>query len=110
MKKILLIISCLLVCGCGNSKMEEMKKIMEENEYVIVDVRTIDEYNEEHVAGAINIPYDQINTNTNLDKNKVIFVYCKSGARSEVAFNSLSTLGYSVYDLGGIAEIDLPKE
>ena len=45
-----------------------------------------------------------------ISKNKVIFVYCKSGNRSKIAFNTLKNLGYEVYDLGAFTEIDLPKE
>lgn len=112
MKKILIIlIFNLLLCGCNeNSNKDYIKKLMEEHEYIIVDVRTEDEYEESHLVGAINIPYDEINEYINLDKGKVIFVYCKSGNRSGIAFNTLTDLGYTVYDLGALSKIDLPKE
>lgn len=111
MKKILLILSLsLILCGCNNSNQNELEKLMRENEYIIVDVRTIEEYNESHIVGAINIPYDKINENINLDKDKIIFVYCRSGNRSRVAYNTFINLGYNVYDLGAFYEIDLPKE
>lgn len=112
MKKLLLVLSIsLILCGCSDtSKRDEIETIMEENEYIIVDVRTEEEYEEIHVAGAINIPYDEIGESSNLDKDKIIFVYCRSGARSEKAFNTLTNLGYTVYDLGALSEIDLPKE
>lgn len=112
MKKIVLML-CLSLClyGCGNTSNEEdIKKLMSENEYIIVDVRTVEEYEELHIVGAINIPYDEIDENSNLDKDKIIFVYCRSGARSENAFNTLTNLGYTVYDLGALSNIDLPKE
>lgn len=111
MKKILIILTLILgLCGCSDtSSNQDIKKIMEENEYVIIDVRTVEEYKESHLVGAINIPYDEINKNVELDKNKVIFVYCKSGTRSEIAYNNLKTSGYTVYDLGAFSLIDLPK-
>lgn len=112
MKKILIVLSlCLVLCGCsGAFSTKELESVMAEEEYIIIDVRTKEEYEESHIVEAINIPYDEIDENTNLDKNKNIFVYCKSGNRSEVAFNTLTNLGYTVYDLGTFDEIDLPKE
>lgn len=109
-KKILIILSLFLLCGCNNSKIEDVYKIMEENEHIIIDVRTEEEYEDGHVMGAVNIPYDEIDENSNLDKEKIIFVYCKSGGRSGVAFNTLTALGYTVYNLGSFSEINLPKE
>ena len=112
MKKFLIIlILCLILCGCNKSiSNEEMLKNMKDNEYIIIDVRTKEEYQESHIVGAINIPYDEIDKTIKLDKNKTIFVYCRSGSRSEVAFNKLNNLGYEVYDLGSVSKIDLPKE
>lgn len=110
MKKILLLVAlCFAFCGCNNeSNKLDIKKIMAENEHIIVDVRTAEEYRESHVIGSINIPYDQIQDN--LDKNKIIFVYCRSGARSKIAFDTLKKFGYNVYDLGAFSQINLPKE
>jgi len=111
MKKILLIfIIIFILCGCGQTKMEKYKQIMEDSQYVIIDVRTNTEYNEKHVVGAINIPYDEIDENVNIDKNTVVFVYCKSGNRSKYAYEVLVNLGYTTYDMGAFDEIDLPKE
>lgn len=112
MRKMLIVLCIgMILCGCGTLNNQiDYKKLMSENEYVIVDVRTKEEYNESHLTGSINIPYDQIDSSINLDKEKIIFVYCKSGNRSGVAFNNLTSLGYEVYDLGAFSEIDLPKE
>lgn len=119
MRKIfILIVFCLLLCSCNKNKetdlkkdnFNEMKEIMNNSAYVIIDVRTKEEYNTEHIVDAINIPYDEISENIDIDKNKTIFVYCKSGNRSKIAFNSLKKLGYVVYDLGSYSNIDLKKE
>lgn len=112
MKKIVLLFSLIIILsGCNNnSKKKEIEEVMKENDYIIVDVRTEEEYEESHIVGAINIPYDEINENSKLDKEKAIFVYCRSGKRSEVAFNELTNLGYTVYDLGAFSDIDMPKE
>lgn len=111
MRKILILILCLMLCACTDtSKESDIEKIMKENNYVIIDVRTKEEYDELHVKDSINIAYDEINSNIDIDKEKNIFVYCKSGRRSSVAYNTLKNLGYTVYDLGGIDQINLPKE
>lgn len=110
MKKIILIIFLsLIICGCNSSTEDNsVENIMKENEHIIIDVRTKEEYEESHIKGSINIPYDELDES--LDKNRIIFVYCKSGGRSSIAYNTLTNLGYTVYDLGAFSEIDLPKE
>ena len=108
MKKILLFLILILMFGCDDKT--NIEQLMTENEYVIVDVRTEEEYNDLHLAGSINIPYDVINETIDIDKNKIVFVYCRSGNRSKAAYDKLISLGYEVYDLGGIDAIDLPKE
>lgn len=110
-KYFILIIICFILSGCSNeSSKNELEELMKENEYIIVDLRTEAEYNESHLVDAINIPYNEINENIDLDKGKTVFVYCKSGNRSSIAHDTLTILGYEVYDLGAFAEIDLPKE
>lgn len=110
MKKFLIIlILSFMLCGCNNKETKTIEEIMKEDNYIIVDVRTNEEYNQGHVVDALNIPYDVIE-NSNLDKTKTIFVYCKSGNRSNIAYNKLSNLGYDVYDLGAFNDIDLPKK
>ena len=110
MKKIwMLFLVCLLLAGC-RSKEFSYKEIMEQKEYIIIDVRTKEEFESGHVKDAINIPYDEINESTFLDKNKNIFVYFKSWVISSIAFETLKKLGYEVYDLGAFSSIDLTKE
>ena len=118
MKKFVLVLSILLlVSGCGNvtsnakvSKEEALEQIVSENNYVVVDVRTREEYLESHVVGAVNIPYDTIDENVNLDKDKKILVYCRSGKRSSIAYETLKKIGYDVFDLGDYDSINLERE
>lgn len=108
-KVVLLIMISLFLCSCGK-KQEFYKEIMAKNEYTIVDVRTEEEFLNSHIKEAINIPYDKIDENVRLDKEKIIFVYCRSGARSKMAYNTLLNLGYTVYDLGTMDNINLERE
>lgn len=116
MKKLAIImLLTIIICGCSAKKealktTNDYKVLMQEKEYVIIDVRTKEEYNESHIKGAINIPYDEINKDSNIEKDKVVFVYCKSGGRSKIAYNTLKSLNYEVYDLGAFSSIDLERE
>ena len=87
--------------------MNDIVKIMEENkDYVIVDVRTPDEYAEGHIPNAINIQNETINEtvyNKLKDKNQLILIYCRSGSRSRQAAYKMQKLGYTnLVDFGGI--------
>lgn len=90
----------------SDQAVEMMKK---EKNYVIVDVRTPEEYKEGHIPNAINIPLDTIdnynsqNVENLKDKNQLIMVYCRSGRRSSEAAKKLLAKGYmNVIDFGGI--------
>ncbi len=92
---------------------EEAKEIMDgTKEFVLVDVREVDEYDEGHIQGALLIPYDEIEERAKMelaDKEQLILVYCRSGRRSAIAAQSLVDLGYTnVKDFGGI--MDWPYE
>lgn len=111
MKKVIIIlISIFTLCGCNSTKKLNYKQIMQENEYVIIDVRTQEEYNEEHIVNAINIPYNVLEKEIETDKDIIVFVYCQSGNRSSKAYSTLKKLGYTVYNLGAFENIDLDKE
>lgn len=62
----------------------------------IVDVRTQAEFLKGSIAGSINIPIDQIlSQSDNLKKYKNIYLYCLSGGRSELAILQLDSAGIS---------------
>jgi rhodanese-related sulfurtransferase len=77
---------------------------------VILDVRTEDEFNEGFIANAINIDIhrgqDFVNEIEALDKGKNYYVYCRSGMRSAKACEIMNQLGFeNAYNLiGGITE------
>lgn len=79
---------------------------------VILDVRTEDEFNEGFIANAINIDIhrgqDFVNEIEALDKSKNYYVYCRSGMRSAKACEIMNQLGFeNAYNLtGGILDWD----
>lgn len=123
-----LAVTLLFLAGCGGDDYqntmtqgegytvitpEEAKKIMDEaTGYVILDVRTLPEYNEGHIEGAILIPDYEIMERAERelpDKDQLILVYCRSGNRSKAAARDLVQLGYTnVMEFGGI--LDWPYE
>ena len=77
--------------------------------FIILDVRTVDEYNAGHIENAINL---NVNSSTfredlnNYNKNMTYLIYCRSGSRSRNAANIAENLGFmEVYNmLGGITQ------
>lgn len=127
MKKLMLILIGLAVlAGCAapteksgaqssyrQISAEEAAEIMaQEENYILLDVRTLEEYQEQHIPGAICIPNEDIGSDEISalpDKDQCILVYCRSGNRSKQASEKLVKLGYTnVVEFGGI--IDWPGE
>lgn len=89
--------------------MDEIIQIMEKNQnYIILDVRTKDEFNDGHIPSAICIPNESIDSNivNKLpDKEQLILIYCRSGNRSKQAAEKLEKLGYTnLIEFGGIID------
>ena len=111
-----LLMALLFLSGCGavsaektyrQISMEEAVTMMEEETgYIILDVRTAQEYSEKHIPGAINIANESIGTEDIPelpDKDQLILVYCRSGNRSKQASEKLVKLGYTnIIEIGGI--------
>lgn len=73
-----------------------------------IDVRTAQEFSQNHVKGAINIPHENITAGVSelgLKKSQIIYLYCRSGNRSGKAKKVLEAAGYQrVINLGGLSE------
>lgn len=122
MKKLLIVVCLMtLVVGCAKEKNENdnsqvenenltLDMIMADGNYVIIDVRTKEEYEAGHVVGAINVPYDELENYDGIDMEKTVMVYCQSGKRSAIAYEVLSGRGYNVFDLGAYDSIPFDKE
>ena len=124
-KLIFILLLIMLLPACGQNKddtqeasymnitAQEAKQIMDTQEdYIILDTRAQNEYDEGHIPGAIVIPHDEILDKAEsvlTDKDQLILVYCRSGRRSKLASEDLVKLGYTnIKEFGGI--IDWPYE
>lgn len=82
--------------------------LQDQEDFVLVDVREQDEYDEGHIPNSILIPLGTIEKDFEIkvpSKDKKIVIYCRSGRRSKEAYTKVVNLGYkNVYDLGGIQD------
>lgn len=106
MKRIIsLLLFIFIFTSCTSMKYQtiDTNKALEliDNGALIIDVRTVEEFNREHIPNAVNVPLDNIE-NIKYDKNTTLIVYCQTGIRSKEAVQKLSNLGYSsLYNLDG---------
>lgn len=71
---------------------------------LILDVRSVDEFEDEHYEGAVNIPLHILPARlSELDRNRAVVLYCASGARSSMGARLLKEAGFSdVTNAGGL--------
>ena len=90
------------------SMKEAVAMMEEESDYIILDVRTPEEFVEKHIPNAVNVPNEVIGDDDISElpnKDQLILVYCRSGNRSKQASQKLVELGYTnIYEFGGINE------
>lgn len=89
---------------------EEMLKMNPKN---IIDIRSVQHYNNNHIPGSINIPFEQLIVNPSKYLNPSIkyFIYCQKGIVSKKACQILSSYGYKVvHIIGGYEEWILKKD
>lgn len=89
------------------SQSDAHKMLTEDPSIRVIDVRTVEEFREGHIANSINLPLDQLESLASRKlpkKDAKMFIICYSGSRSSAATRLLAAMGYSqVYDIGGIA-------
>ncbi|RKS13454.1 thioredoxin domain-containing protein [Flavobacterium sp. 120] len=111
---IFLAIICFVVLSCNGQNSKEIKtidskafaeKIATTQNPQILDVRTPEEFTSDHIDNAKNINWLGTTFVANvekLDKSQPVFVYCKSGGRSQKAAEKLNELGFkTIYQLDG---------
>lgn len=115
MRKLISLFLCFLLIGCGSSETtyttmsmkEAIKEMENSSDFILVDVRTWEEYEDGHIPNAICIPNESIKEEVVelKDKNQKIYVYCRSGNRSKQTAQKLIDLGYTnVIEIGGIID------
>ena len=115
--KLLLTISAVLLlltcCGAEDaptyrqvSSDEAAAMMASESDYLILDVRTREEYEQGHIPGAVCVPNESIGSgelSALPRKDQLILVYCRSGNRSKQAAQKLADAGYTnIVEFGGI--------
>ena len=120
-KLVFLLLAVMMLTACGQDKendqgavyvnitAEEAKEIMDSEEgYIILDVRTQEEYDQGHIPGAVVISHEEIAEKAEevlTDKDQLLLVYCRSGRRSKIAAEALVELGYTnIKEFGGISD------
>ena len=84
------------------SPSDVVKKVQSNEDFVLLDVRTFEEYEEIHLKDALLLPVQELSQETLTSiglgegaKDKEIVLYCRSGARSQTAYNVMKSLGYT---------------
>ena len=113
MNKLFAVVSVVFIlmssCTIGQTKndieLAEFEKKMASEKYLLVDVRTAEEFSEGHIKGAINIDYLAENFSIEIQELELespVLLYCRSGNRSSKAMKIMKGLGFKeVYNLEG---------
>ncbi len=106
-KVVLFAVAAVMAVGCQSYKDVEnaqLKEVLSYKDSVqLLDVRTVEEFAEKHIPGAMNIDVNDgafvDSVKSRLDIGKDVAVYCKSGKRSAQAAGMLAKAGYKVSNL-----------
>ncbi len=89
----------------ATQSLDTINAYVDKNWFVILDVRTPNEYNGVHIEEGVNLDYNSANFTTDLeamDRNKVYLIHCASGGRSGAVYTQMQNLGfYRVYNMSG---------
>ena len=91
--------------------LEELQTIMDKNDVTLLDTRTCEEYERDHIEGFRNIPVDELRDRLDeIDKGNPVYVICQSGLRSYIACRILEGSGFEAYNFcGGFRLYDTVK-
>ena len=97
-----IMMSCQSQTNFKSVDIDEFKIEIVKDGVQLVDVRTVKEYSEGHIPGAMNIDVNAPDFEEKikvLDKKENVAIYCRSGRRSKMAANKLTAAGYKVIEL-----------
>jgi len=107
MKKFVVMLLVLLSFTACSEEQPDLKQWLRDG--VVIDTRTLEEYNSGHIDNATLIPYDVIQQQISRvvpDKSTPVLLYCRSGRRAGIAETTLKKLGYeNVINVGGINDM-----
>ena len=120
---LLLLVMASAVTGCGGDTADDRKEqakyrritadeaqvlMQQEQDYLVLDVRSPEEFATGHIPHAINIPMEAFGDEPPRqlsDRNQTIFIYCVKGIRSMNVANRLAHMGYrNIVEMGGIQD------
>ena len=83
-----------------NISVTNLKKLINPN---LIDIRSIEKYNNKHIMDAVNIPMEQllIRPEKYLEKDKRYYIYCQKGIQSRKLCQILINNGYNVVNVSG---------
>ena len=85
---------------------EEQINNLQKDSFIVIDVRTIDEYEDGHIESATHIPVENISkTLDKIPQDKKILLYCRSGTRSQNATEYLKNNHYQAFNLGSFFQL-----
>lgn len=93
--------------GYKDLDVKEFAQYIKQKDIQLLDVRTPEEYDAEHLAGAVNVDWMgadfMAKVERIIDKSSPVAIYCRSGRRSDEAGHAMGSQGYDVANLlGGI--------
>lgn len=102
-----LLLACTLSVSAATKVISQSELLSNQSSgtpHTIIDVRSPEEFNDGHLAGAINIPFDEIEKHQSLLtslKDKTLVVYCRSGRRAGIFEEALTQQGFNLLHLEG---------
>ena len=102
------ILLTLMIFGSFEVFAKDKLEVTQTSNPILIDVRTDAEWNDGYIETAIHIPLDRILQKIELateNKEQIIYLYCRSGNRSDKAEKALQSIGYiNAKNIGGIKE------
>lgn len=81
---------------------KELQKLLQDSSNILIDVRTPHEFQQVHIKNSFLIPLHELPQKISFLKNKNVYIYCRSGARSSQAEMFLKANKINAKNIGGL--------
>jgi len=102
-----------VLAGSGNQEAARQAWPMIEQGVLLIDVRTTQEFEQDHIEGAINIPWQdtgKLMSAIGINTTRPVVIYCRSGNRSGKSKAALEAQGYTnIFDATGLEALKATK-